>query len=108
MFVAFAGSQLVGMIDFMTGSCSRVRHVGEMGLSVQKTYWGLGIGIALIETLKEKNGIVRKINLRVRTDNVRAIALYKKSGFIDEGRLSRNSLIDGKFYDSFALGLEID
>jgi RimJ/RimL family protein N-acetyltransferase len=53
-------------------------------------------------------GLIRKINLRARTDNTRGKSLYNKLGFIEEGLLKRDFLIDGKFYDSLQMGLIID
>ncbi|NLA57464.1 MAG: hypothetical protein GX855_00940 [Firmicutes bacterium] len=33
--------------------------------------------------------MIRKVNLRVRTDNQAAIHLYKKMGFREEGRITK-------------------
>lgn len=52
--------------------------------------------------------VERKINLRVRTDNAAGIKLYKKLGFLEEGKLKRDFCIDGEFYDSLLMGLLID
>lgn len=111
MAVAIIDDQPVGLISFMGGARSRVSHVGEMGLSVRKPFWGLGIGGLLITWLiqwAKQTNIVRKINLCVRTDNERAIALYRRFGFAGEGTLTRDFFIDGIFYDSYAMGLTID
>lgn len=84
---------------------------GEFGVSVLKEYWGNGIGEELIKYLiawSKDSGIIRKINLRVRTDNTPAIKLYKKLGFLEEGKRKRDFLIKGKFYDSLLMGLMID
>lgn len=108
--VAEVNGKIVGSLNFSGGSRRRIQHVGEFGISVLKEYWGKKIGEKLLNYLikwAKQNGI-RKINLRVRTDNERAIKLYKKHGFFEEGILKRDFLIDGKFYDSYAMGLEID
>lgn len=52
--------------------------------------------------------IIRKINLRVRSDNHSAISLYKKSGFVSEGTITREFFINGKFFDAIHMGLEIE
>jgi RimJ/RimL family protein N-acetyltransferase len=52
-------------------------------------------------------GFVTKINLRVRTDNPRAIALYKRKGFVIEGTISREMFLDGKYYSHHWMGLEL-
>jgi RimJ/RimL family protein N-acetyltransferase len=101
---------LLGLVDgaiaahltFTAGHRPRVRHSGEFGLAVRQAYWGLGIGSLLVDALIEwarGTGIVTKINLRVRTDNARAIALYERKGFEREGTLRRETLIEGRYYD---------
>jgi RimJ/RimL family protein N-acetyltransferase len=51
--------------------------------------------------------VVKKIDLEVREDNLRAINLYLKYGFKIEGRISRGMLIDGKYYDLYCMGKTI-
>jgi len=104
-------SQVVGCLTFRAIDRPRIRHTGTLGLSVAKKYWGLGIGAYLVESLFEwakMTGIVRKINLRVRTDNARAVALFKRLGFIEEGLISREVFTSGRFYDCISMGMQID
>ncbi|PAB60267.1 GNAT family N-acetyltransferase [Anaeromicrobium sediminis] len=109
--VAEIEGKIVGNLSFSGGGRPRIAHTGEMGVSVLKDYWGQGIGTELIKYLihwsKESN-IIKKINLRVRTDNVSGIGLYKKLGFVEEGSIKRDFFTDGKFYDSLCMGLLID
>jgi RimJ/RimL family protein N-acetyltransferase len=108
--IAEVDGKIVGNLNFSGGVRQRIAHVGEFGVSVLKEYWGNGIGEELIKYLinwSNTVGIIRKINLRVRTDNTRAISLYKKLGFLEEGILKRDFLINGEFYDSLLMGLEI-
>lgn len=103
--------RIVGDLAFTGGLYARIRHQGTLGMTVDRSYWGVGIGTALLEALIDwarAGGIIRKLNLRVIEYNQRAIALYRKLGFIEEGRHSRTFLIDGRFYDDISMGLEID
>lgn len=103
--------EVIGNLDFSGGSRQRTAHIGDFGVSVLKEYWGNKIGEELVNYLinwSKQTGIIRKINLRVRTDNKRAIYLYKKLGFIEEGVLKRHFLINDKFYDSLMMGLFIN
>ena len=103
--------ELVGTIHFVAGTLPRTKHAGEFGMSVLKTHWGKGIGTALMDALlewvREKKSI-RKVNLKVRSDNRNAIRLYKKKGFAEEGRITREYLIHGEFHDILCMGLFID
>jgi RimJ/RimL family protein N-acetyltransferase len=78
---------------------------------VLKDYWGLSIGKHLLRYLidwAKKTGKVRKINLRVRVDNERAIRLYQRLGFVIEGTLKREFYVGGRFIDSYLMGLCVD
>ncbi|MGE5627539.1 MAG: GNAT family N-acetyltransferase [Solirubrobacterales bacterium] len=109
--IAETDGKIVGNLNFSGGVRQRTEHAGEFGVSVLKEYWGKGIGrelvVYLINWSKEHRGI-RKINLRVRTDNTRGISLYKDLGFIEEGVIKRDFLISGEFFDSIFMGLIID
>lgn len=109
--VAEHEGHIIATLSFYGMSGNRFRHSGEFGMSVLKEYWGLGIGEKLLEYLfqwaKESN-VIRKINLKVRTNNERAIKLYNKTGFKIEGEISRDFLIDGSFYNSYIMGIDID
>lgn len=109
--VAEWNGEIVGNLKFSGGTKARIAHTGEFGISVLKDYGGKGIGTKLLSALLEwsKNSkIIRKINLRVRTDNEKAIHLYKKFGFVEEGIIKRDFLMDGVFYDCVAMGLLIN
>ncbi|MBO0797135.1 MAG: GNAT family N-acetyltransferase, partial [Ktedonobacteraceae bacterium] len=89
----------------------RTRHAGEFGISVLRKYWNLGIGGRMLTYLIDwarQSGIIRKINLRVRVDNLPAIHLYEKHGFVREGHITREFYLHGQFVDSYVMGLEID
>lgn len=108
MLLAIIDGEIAGNCTFRAGERKRVRHTGEFGITVRKPYWGLGIGSILMESLiswAKDTKIIRKINLRVRIDNQKAIKLYEKFGFEKEGILRREFMIDGEFYDSILMGL---
>lgn len=109
--IAEVNGKVVGNLNFSGGIRQRTAHVGEFGVSILKEYWGNGIGEELVKYLinwSKSSGMIRKINLRVRTDNTRGISLYKKLGFLEEGIIKRDFLINGEFYDSLLMGLLID
>lgn len=109
--VAEVNGRIVGNLNFSGGTRPRTAHVGEFGVSVLREYWGNGIGEEMIRYLinwSRNSGIIRKINLRTRSDNMRGINLYKKLGFTEEGLLKRDFYVNGEFYDSLEMGLLID
>ncbi|MGE5676976.1 MAG: GNAT family N-acetyltransferase, partial [Pseudomonadota bacterium] len=109
--IAHNGKKIIGSLNFSGGPRPRIAHTGEFGVSVLKDYWGNGLGTELVEYLIEwcrEGKAIRKINLRVRTDNHNAIHVYKKLGFVEEGTITRELCINGSFYDMLAMGLCID
>ena len=78
-------------------------HVFSLTIVVHPGYLEHGIGTALMVELMgwaENNPRVEKIELRVRATNARALELYKRFGFVEEGRFERRiRLPDGSYID---------
>jgi len=105
------GEKIVGTLSFSAGTRPRIVHTGEFSISVLKECWGNGIGTELIKYLikwSKQSTIIKKINLEVRNDNLSAIHVYKKLGFIEEGVITRILQINNKFYDALFMGYKID
>ncbi len=100
---------IVGSLTFIGGTRPKVKRIGEFGITVERTWWGKGIGSALIQALVTWAEEVRigKIHLQVRTDNPRAIALYRKFGFVDEAVLRHVLRIRGDYVDLLWMGLAL-
>jgi len=93
---------LVGLLGFENGPQRRVTHRGSLHVSVSAAWRGRGIGTILIESLIEwatANPRIEKLSLSVMTSNHRAIALYRKLGFQEEGRLKREIKISSDHYE---------
>jgi RimJ/RimL family protein N-acetyltransferase len=108
--LGLVGDMIVSTLSFSAGRRPRVRHSGEFSMSVRKPYWGLGIGSWMLDTLIDwarATQTIKKINLRVRTDNQRAILLYEGRGFVHEGTICKEILLDGRYYDLYWMGLEL-
>ena len=84
MLVAEMDGEIIASADVCShGAKSRVLHRGELGISVRKDYWRLGIGSALMERLiafAEETGY-EQIELTVESKNRRALSLYLRYGF---------------------------
>ena len=70
------------------GRREKTRHRAEFGISVDKAYWGLGIGRALTEACIEcaKKAGYAQLELEVVAENRSAIGLYESEGFVEYGR----------------------
>lgn len=92
------------------GTKYKVRHRAELGISVAKEFWGLGIGCALMDACIEcarQAGYVQ-LELDVVSENSRAISMYEKAGFEEYGRNPKgfNSRITG-FQEIVYMRLEL-
>ena len=79
---------LVGWVTLFRGQQEFRRHTAELGMGVLEAFRGLGIGTALLRYALEwaARHDVEKVNLGVRASNQRAQVLYRKFGFVEEGR----------------------
>lgn len=81
------------------GQKEKIKHRADLGISVEKEYWGLGIGKELLKACIEcgKRAGYVQMELSVVASNNTAVELYKKLGFIEYGRnpLGFRSRIEG-------------
>ena len=70
------------------GRKEKIRHRAEFGISVDKSYWGLGIGRALTEACIEcaRTAGYAQLELEAVAENKSALALYRSVGFVEYGR----------------------
>ena len=101
------GDALVGILAFESGERRRIAHRGTLGMSVLKEWRDQGIGRALLEGLihwGNEHPVLEKLCLSVFATNERAIALYRKMGFVEEGRCPRAiKLSPGSYADELLM-----
>jgi ribosomal protein S18 acetylase RimI-like enzyme len=88
-----------------------MQHRAEFGISVDKAYWGLGVGRVLTEACIEcaRAAGYTQLELGVVADNERAVSLYESEGFVEFGRNPRgfNSRLTG-YQPLVLMRLELD
>jgi putative acetyltransferase len=91
--VADADGRVVGHVFIQREDHPVTRHVASLGIAVAADHRGRGIGSALMsEAFRWARSFgVEKIVLSVYPHNEAAIALYRRFGFVEEGRLARHS-----------------
>lgn len=110
MLLAMDGDEITGIATIHSSAKIKARHDGELGIVVAKKYQGRGIGTELIRQLIEwakGNGVTTRISLDTRADNVKAVELYMKFGFIIEGCRKNSTLLNGTYYDLYVMGMMI-
>jgi ribosomal protein S18 acetylase RimI-like enzyme len=102
--VAVAGDQIVGSIFVdATG-----HGFGEVGMMVARDWRGAGVGSALmaaaIEWARERG--LHKLSLSVFAHNAAGLALYRRFGFVEEGRRAKHyRRSSGELWDAIDMGL---
>jgi len=104
--IALDDDLVISSAGFSGKSLSRVKHRVSLGISVLNSYQGLGVGTIMMNILiaKAKELKKSKIDLEVRVDNVRAIRLYEKLGFIKEGIIKNGFFVEDKYVDLLIMG----
>lgn len=103
--VAVLEEKIVGMASLSRFE-GRRSHAGAIGMGVHDEYVGQGLGTRLLSSLLEVADdwwALRRVELTVNADNSRAIDLYKRMGFEQEGLLRGYALRGGALVDAISM-----
>jgi RimJ/RimL family protein N-acetyltransferase len=107
LVVTIADDRMVSMAHADCGEKKRIQHVADMGISILPQYRGMGLGTAIMQTMIDwaaAHPLIEKLTLDVYSANTRAIALYKKMGFIETGRKPKEiKYADGTYDDCICM-----
>ena len=103
-FVAVADGEVIGSLHL-----GRSRFgFAELGMTVAREWRGRGVGSALLAAAigwAREQGL-HKVSLSVFPHNAAAIALYRKFGFVEEGRrVKQYRRASGELWDAIDMGL---
>jgi RimJ/RimL family protein N-acetyltransferase len=104
--VAEASGELIGLLDFDNGSRKRLAHRGTLGMTVRKEWRDRGVGTALLQCFiewAEANPLTEKVGLGVFAGNEAAIQLYRRFGFVEEGRQPKEVKMGPNEYEDVIL-----
>ncbi|HWV20117.1 MAG TPA: GNAT family N-acetyltransferase [Devosia sp.] len=96
---------VVGWCDIVRARGRHENHVGELGMGIVADWRGRGIGRQLlVDTIAAADiSNFLRIELSVHSDNHKAIALYRRFGFVDEGRKLRARMRNSGTVDIFLM-----
>lgn len=109
IFICFLENILAGMLGIHFMQRKKFKHRASIGINVLKKHWGLGVGKALLSKAIEyfnSNKELTKLELEVRSDNNRAIKLYKKFGFKIKGEIAQYFHVNDISYSGYIMGIE--
>ena len=105
VLIALENDEIIARAEIDGYYPARIRHRAMFSISVRKDYWDQGIGTEMIENIFEqaKKMKIRIIELEVIADNVRAIHLYHKMGFVDIGTYKDYFFVNGMYKDAMVM-----
>jgi RimJ/RimL family protein N-acetyltransferase len=105
--VALVDGEVVGSADVARGELTKNRHTASFGIAIRTDARGVGLGMAMTRTIVKWATTVgvRKLTLSVFATNSRALSLYRKLGFAQEGRLRGQVILRGKPVDELLFAL---
>jgi RimJ/RimL family protein N-acetyltransferase len=109
-FVALVDARVVGWCDIIPVDRPVCAHIGTLGIGIVAACRGQGMGTTLMQATTDKarqNGLTR-IELTCRASNLKAQALYRKLGYVDEGCKKNGARVDGVYEDVVMMALVLD
>lgn len=110
VFVAVVGDRIAGYVKLRPVALPASGHVQEIhGFAVDPDQQGRGYARLLLEAAKREAAArgARRITLRVLGTNQRAIALYRAAGYLEEGRLEGQFLLEERYVDDVFMALAL-
>lgn len=108
VFLAEADEDVVGELTVFRRYAS---SPATIGMAVLAPWRGRGVGTALMQACVDwaREAGVHKLGLEVFPWNEAAIALYRKFGFVEEGRLRKHyRRQNGELWDVLVMGLALE
>jgi RimJ/RimL family protein N-acetyltransferase len=105
--VAVVDERVVGWCDIQAPWHDTLKHAGSVGMGLLPSHRGQGLGATLLVSCMERAkavGITR-VELEAREDNVRALALYRRLGFTQEGVKARGMRVEGQYVNTVVMAL---
>ncbi len=106
LLVAEVDGEMAGNIGLHPEAARRRIHAASLGLSVVARWQGKGVGSALLAAVIELADnwmALTRLELTVFVDNQRAISLYERHGFVQEGLFRQFALRDGVYLDALCM-----
>jgi diamine N-acetyltransferase len=105
-FVIDVDEQFAGIIELV--NINFIHRTAEIQMIIKQDFQGFGFAeIAMAKGMDYAFNILNmhKLYLYVDAENHKALHIYKKLGFIQEGVLRRHFFVEGTYHDSIIMGI---
>jgi len=108
--VAAHGEDIIGFLGAFAGTFARTRgiiYVAHVG--IRRAWRGRGVGNALFAAIEDwaRGQGAWRLELRVDEENARGLGLYRKRGYVVEGRIPDAATTDGAWRNHLWMGQEL-
>jgi RimJ/RimL family protein N-acetyltransferase len=107
--LAVDGDDVVGTLYLATGDAPEIRHVASLAIALSPEARGRGVATRMMAEaiLWAKDHGIKKIILNVISLNEPALRLYRRFGFVEEGRRQRMFRLGDRYADEVLLSLDL-
>lgn len=99
--------RLIGMAYVAGGSLDVTRHMADIHrVAIHRDFRGMGLGEALMCAVidwAQANAMLKRLELELFVGNKRALNLYRKLGFVVQGRRNRSYFINDEYIDVYMM-----
>lgn len=107
---AVYNDKIIGTCGIVGNVMKKMKHTASIGISLLKEWQNQGLGKKLMEESigwAKKNTDLEIIWLDVFSTNTHAVSLYKKLGFVEEGRQKNFVRLKSGYCDKITMSLDI-
>jgi RimJ/RimL family protein N-acetyltransferase len=110
LLVAEEGQELLGTLIVLGDELQRLHHSAALALGVKQAHWGRGIASRMIgNAIAWSRGRgIRRLELTVPTNNLRAVRVCLRAGFQIEGLRRASFAIEGRYVDEYLMSAIAD
>jgi RimJ/RimL family protein N-acetyltransferase len=108
--VAEIDGKLVANINVDGNQRKILRHTAVFGMGMHKEWQSCGLGTAILSAAIDwgrNNPELEILFLQVYADNEAGIALYRKMGFVEHGRIPNFFKQNGRYHDEISMYLSV-
>jgi RimJ/RimL family protein N-acetyltransferase len=108
--VAEFGDKLVGNINLDGNQRQIMRHTAVFGMGMHKEWQSCGLGTAILNAAidwAKNDSELEILFLQVYAENEAGLALYRKMGFVEYGRIPNFFKQNGRYHDEISMHLPL-